>query len=153
MPKNLPQISVPLPPELLAFVQAEAKAEDRSPAGQIRHYVAEAQRRKAVSGDRAVPPPDFGNPAMPTVTPASLATNKAQLAAWKAERKRLEARDCPGGQQHIYLTTAEAQRLNWLHTAVDYVEREVRRVEGTRSAIVNEHELAIQAGRSKLIHG
>jgi hypothetical protein len=137
-----------LPPDLRAFVERQAEQQERSIAAVIRRLIADAARQ-----ERTTSALDFGNPPMPTVTPANLARNKAQLTAWKAERKRLEARDCPGGQQHIYLTGAEAQRLNWLHTAVDYVEREIRRVEGMRPAIVNEHELAIQAGRAKLIHG
>jgi hypothetical protein len=153
MPKTMPQISVALSPEQLAFVQAEAAFETRTPAAQVRHYVAEAQRRKAVSADRAPPAPDFGNPPMPTVTPASLDADKVQLAAWRAERKQLQARDCPGGQQHIYLTTAEAQRLSWLHTAIDYTEREIRRVEAMRPRPVNEHEMAIEIGKARAVHG
>jgi hypothetical protein len=148
MPANPDQVSVPLPPDLRAFVERKAAEEDRSIAAVIRRLIADAAKQ-----ERTTSAPDFGNPAMPTVTPATLDADKAQLTEWKAERKQLQARDCPGGQQHIYLTGSEAQRLNWLHTAVDYVEREIRRVEGMRPAIVNEHELAIQAGTAKLIHG
>jgi len=39
------QVSVPLDPELRAFVERAAEREDRSIAGQIRHLVAEAARR------------------------------------------------------------------------------------------------------------
>lgn len=39
------QISVPLDPELREYVERTAAREDRSVAGQIRHFVAEAARR------------------------------------------------------------------------------------------------------------
>jgi hypothetical protein len=39
------KVSVPLPAELKAFVEARARAEDRSIAGVIRRLVAEAARR------------------------------------------------------------------------------------------------------------
>jgi len=38
------QISVPLSPPLRAFVQRTAEREDRTLAGQIRHFVAEAPK-------------------------------------------------------------------------------------------------------------
>ncbi len=44
------QVSVPLDHELREFVKAQAALEDRTVAGQIRHLVAEAQRR--AEGDR-----------------------------------------------------------------------------------------------------
>jgi hypothetical protein len=42
---------VPLPAELKAFVEQDARREDRSLAGQIRHYVAE--RARAAQDERA----------------------------------------------------------------------------------------------------
>jgi hypothetical protein len=39
------QITVPLPVELVTFVERAAQREDRSVAAQVRHYVAEAARR------------------------------------------------------------------------------------------------------------
>lgn len=39
------QVSVPLDPQLRAFVEQAAEREDRTMAGQIRHLVAEAARR------------------------------------------------------------------------------------------------------------
>jgi hypothetical protein len=47
------QVSVPLEPELRAFVERAAAQEDRSVAGQIRHLVAEAARAHANEGERA----------------------------------------------------------------------------------------------------
>jgi hypothetical protein len=44
MTKRDNQVSVPLDPELRAFVERAAEREDRSVAGQIRHLVAEAAR-------------------------------------------------------------------------------------------------------------
>jgi hypothetical protein len=44
------QVSVPLDPELREFVERAAAQEDRSVAGQIRHFVAEAAR--AMTGVR-----------------------------------------------------------------------------------------------------
>ena len=41
------QVSVPLTRELREFVERAAEREDRSVAGQIRHFVAEAARREA----------------------------------------------------------------------------------------------------------
>ena len=41
------QISVILDPDLRAFAEQAAAREDRSVAGQIRHWVAEAARREA----------------------------------------------------------------------------------------------------------
>jgi hypothetical protein len=41
------QVSVPLGPQLRAFVEQTAAREDRTVAGQIRHLVAEAARRAA----------------------------------------------------------------------------------------------------------
>ena len=45
MSKRREQVSVPLDPELRAFVERAAEREDRTLAGQIRHLVAEAARR------------------------------------------------------------------------------------------------------------
>jgi hypothetical protein len=45
MTKRRDQVSVPLPPELRAFVEQRAKDEDRTIAATIRHFVAEAARR------------------------------------------------------------------------------------------------------------
>jgi len=45
MSKRREQVSVPLDPELRAFVEREAAREDRSIAGQIRHLVAQAARQ------------------------------------------------------------------------------------------------------------
>ena len=39
------QISVPLDPELVEFVERTAEREDRTVAAQVRHYVAEAARQ------------------------------------------------------------------------------------------------------------
>jgi hypothetical protein len=39
------QISVPLDKELREFVEQQAQQQDRSLAGQIRHFVAEAARK------------------------------------------------------------------------------------------------------------
>jgi hypothetical protein len=47
------QISVPLEPELRAFAEREAERQDRSLAGQIRHFVAEAARRAAQQQEQA----------------------------------------------------------------------------------------------------
>jgi hypothetical protein len=52
VPMRLLQVSVPLPPELRAFVERAAEREDRSLAAQIRHYVAAAARRAGVERDR-----------------------------------------------------------------------------------------------------
>lgn len=46
------QISVPLEAELRAFAEREAERQDRSLAGQIRHFVAEAARRAAAQDQR-----------------------------------------------------------------------------------------------------
>jgi hypothetical protein len=46
-------VSMPLDPELRAFVERTAEQEDRSVAGQIRHLIAEAARRSAQRGERA----------------------------------------------------------------------------------------------------
>jgi hypothetical protein len=45
MSKRRQQISVPLEPELRAFVEQQAIEQDRSVAGQIRNFVAEAARK------------------------------------------------------------------------------------------------------------
>ena len=50
MAGHLEQVSVPLPPELRAFVAREAQWEDRSQASVIRRLVAEAARA-AQSGE------------------------------------------------------------------------------------------------------
>ena len=42
------QVSVPLPAELREFVERAAEREDRSVAGQIRHFVAQAARADQV---------------------------------------------------------------------------------------------------------
>jgi hypothetical protein len=42
---NREQVSVPLPPELRAFVAREAEREERSQASVIRRLIAEAARR------------------------------------------------------------------------------------------------------------
>jgi hypothetical protein len=39
------QITVPLPVELVRFIEGAAQREDRSIAAQVRHYVAEAARQ------------------------------------------------------------------------------------------------------------
>jgi len=41
------QVTVPLDPELREFVERAAAEEDRSVAGQIRHFVAQAARMAA----------------------------------------------------------------------------------------------------------
>jgi hypothetical protein len=51
MAGHFEQISVPLPPELRAFVVREAQREDRSQASVIRRLVAEAARA-AQAGER-----------------------------------------------------------------------------------------------------
>lgn len=48
------QVSVPLDPQLRAFVEETAAREDRTVAGQIRHLVAEAARRAAAHQEQAV---------------------------------------------------------------------------------------------------
>ena len=56
---RLSQVSVPLPPDLRSWIEAQAAAQDRSVAGQIRHLVAEAARaadRDRDGGDHAVSP-------------------------------------------------------------------------------------------------
>jgi hypothetical protein len=45
MARKREQISVPLPVPLRTFVEETAAREDRSVAGQIRHFVAEAARQ------------------------------------------------------------------------------------------------------------
>jgi hypothetical protein len=45
MSKRREQVSVPLSPELRAFVERTAEREDRTVAATIRHFVAEAARR------------------------------------------------------------------------------------------------------------
>ena len=50
-PMRLSQVSVPLPSDLRLWIEAQAAAQDRSVAGQIRHLVAEAARQAgAMSG-------------------------------------------------------------------------------------------------------
>jgi hypothetical protein len=45
------QVSVPLPPQLRIWLEAQAEAEDRTLAGVVRHLVAEAARQAgAMSG-------------------------------------------------------------------------------------------------------
>ena len=46
------QVSVPLPPVLRLWLEAQAEAEDRTLAGVVRHLVAEAARQAGVSRDR-----------------------------------------------------------------------------------------------------
>lgn len=46
------QISVKLEPELAKFAEDQARQQDRTVAGQIRHFVAEAQRRASASQQR-----------------------------------------------------------------------------------------------------
>jgi hypothetical protein len=54
MSKKQGQVTVPLDPQLRAFVEQQAAREDRTLAGQIRHLVAEARRRAVEqSGERA----------------------------------------------------------------------------------------------------
>jgi len=45
MSKRENQLSVPITPELRAFVEREAAREDQTVAGQVRHLIAEAARR------------------------------------------------------------------------------------------------------------
>jgi hypothetical protein len=47
------QVTVPLTAEQRAFLEACARREDRSLAGQVRHLVAEAARRQADSREAA----------------------------------------------------------------------------------------------------
>jgi hypothetical protein len=47
------QVSVPLDPELRAFVERAAEREDRSLAGQIRHLIAQAARAAQMQGEAA----------------------------------------------------------------------------------------------------
>ena len=51
--KHLDQLSVPLPAELKTFVAEAAARDDRSLAGQIRHYVAQAARAASSTERRA----------------------------------------------------------------------------------------------------
>jgi predicted transcriptional regulator len=53
MPANPDQVSVPLPPELRAFVERKAAEQDRSLAYIVRQAVAEAARREAAKGKAA----------------------------------------------------------------------------------------------------
>jgi hypothetical protein len=57
MASNREQVTVPLPPELRAFVAREAEREDRSQASVIRRLVAEAARAASVqAGERQCEP-------------------------------------------------------------------------------------------------
>jgi hypothetical protein len=47
MSKREQQISVPLDPDLRAFVEQLAAREDRTVAGQIRHLIAQSKRAEA----------------------------------------------------------------------------------------------------------
>jgi hypothetical protein len=49
MARRREQICIPLEPALREFVECAAAREDRSIAGQIRHYVAEAARRNGAT--------------------------------------------------------------------------------------------------------
>jgi hypothetical protein len=123
MPANPDQVSVPLPPDLRAFVERRAEQEERSIAFVIRRLIADAARQERPAG------PTFNNPALPVVTPETLDRHRSELAGWEAERKALQERDCPHGQMHIFLTAGEAQRLDWLNTAASYLTAQIQRVE------------------------
>ncbi len=82
---EMEQLTVALPGDLVAFLRRRAKIEDRTPSGQIRHYVSEAARQE--------PPPEaplFGS-VLPNVqaTPESIAEGKAIIADLRRKQARL----------------------------------------------------------------
>jgi hypothetical protein len=53
MSKRENQVSVPLDPELRAFLERTAAREDRTLGGQARHLIAEAARKSQAEGQAA----------------------------------------------------------------------------------------------------
>ena len=53
MSKREQQITVPLDPDLRAYVERMAAREDRTVAGQVRHLIAQARRAEAQTGAEA----------------------------------------------------------------------------------------------------
>ena len=54
MSKRREQVSVPLDAQQREFVEEQAARQDRSLAGQIRHWVAAAMRQESEAGGRAM---------------------------------------------------------------------------------------------------
>jgi hypothetical protein len=86
---DLIQMKLSLPPELAAYVQDQAARSDRTPSGQVRHWISELRRRE--------PPPERTGvsnefaPPVPAVKPdaQSIIEAKERLASLKAEREEI----------------------------------------------------------------
>jgi hypothetical protein len=83
--EKLEQLTIALPPALLAFVERQAKLTDHTTSGAIRHLIAMAARQELPP-----PPAPFGTvlenvPA----TPEGIAAARAHIAALRTRRAKL----------------------------------------------------------------
>jgi hypothetical protein len=121
----MPEISVSLPDDVLAFVRRTADRECRSVGAQMRYFAAEAMRRAgqnpAATALEEWPPP------LPEVTGENLPEIQNLLAEWQGELDRLEAADRgrhPNGLPRR-LTIDQQNRRGWLRTAIGMVSAHV----------------------------
>jgi hypothetical protein len=86
---ELIQLKLSLPPDLLAYVSAEAVRTDRTPSGIIRHWIAEQHRREPPRATASFP--DAFAPRVPAfpITPEGVAEAKERVAAMKKEREQI----------------------------------------------------------------
>ena len=127
------QISVPLPDDVLSFVQRDAERECRTVAGQVRYLLTEAARR---AGHKpGAPELEEWPPWLPVVTPANLAEVKQQIEGWQGEfdaLNKLESEPRRNGAK-LELTIPEENRRGWLRVAIANVEGQVRLIEGRKA--------------------
>jgi hypothetical protein len=106
---ELVQMKLSLPPELAAYVQDQAARADRTPSGQVRHWISELRRREPRAEGV------FNFPTLPGVpaTPEGIAAAKARVAAMREEQARIRRKKKVHGT-----TVDEDTRHDRLHVEI-----------------------------------
>lgn len=121
---ELVQMKLSLPPELAAYVQDQAARSDRTPSGQVRHWISELRRRE--------PPPervgvsDAFAPQVAAVpaTPEGIAAAKERLAAMRKVQEQIRHR-----KRLWQATVSDDARLDRLVAEVEVLGKRIAAAE------------------------
>jgi hypothetical protein len=120
---ELVQMKLSLPPELAAYVHDQAARSDRTPSGQVRHWISELRRRE--------PPSQTGfsdafAPQVPAVKadPESIAEAKERLIQLRAEQDQIRKR-----KARWEATVSDDTRLDRLIAEVEVLGKRIKAAE------------------------